>query len=124
LPFGVSGDKGSPEAPPIGTYGVNLMNEVPLSTYERAIKETHGAESRLLGREHVDAPFEGERGWQGDVLVFELLDHPRASRCYAWEIEGEVTAMLGGGTVDSAIAAVRAFILATDFVAKSKRKRR
>jgi hypothetical protein len=39
-------------------------------------------------------------------------------------MEGEVTAMLGGGTVDSAIAAVRAFILATDFVAKSKRKRR
>jgi hypothetical protein len=100
------------------------MAEIPLSTFERAIRETHGAKSRLLGRERVEAPFEGERAWQGEVLVFELLDHPSASRCYAWAVGGEVTAMLGGGTVDSAIAAVRAFILATDFVGRSKGKRR
>jgi hypothetical protein len=100
------------------------MNDVPLSSFERAIKDTYGAKSRLLGKERVDHPFEGEPAWQGEVLVFELLDHPSASRCYAWEVDEEVTAVLGQGTVDSPVAAVRAYILATDFVARKKGKRK
>jgi len=98
---------------------VDHKSDVPLSNFERAIQETHGAKSRLLGRERVDEPFESPT-WQGEVLVFELLDHPSASRCYAWEVEGGITTVLGGGTVDSALAAVRAFVLATDFVARSR----
>ncbi len=46
------------------------------------------------------------------MLVFELLDRPTASRCYAWEVDGEVTAVLHEGPVDSPQAAVRASILA------------
>ena len=42
--------------------------------------------------------------------MFELVDHPSASRCYAWEVDGEVTAVLGEGTVKSAADAVRAAI--------------
>ena len=55
--------------------------------------------------------------------MFELVDHPSATRCYAWEVDGKVTSILGEGTVDSAIAAVRAFILATEFLTQSKKKR-
>ena len=46
------------------------------------------------------------------MLVFDLLDHPDATRCYAWEVDGEVTAVLGVGPIESAEDAVRAAILA------------
>jgi hypothetical protein len=99
------------------------MNDVSLETFEKAIKATHGAKAKLLARERVEEVFEGEPVWRGEVLVFELLDHPSASRCYAWEADKEITAVLGEGTVDSPIAAVRAYILATDFLARKKGKR-
>ncbi len=51
---------------------------------------------------------------EGKVLVFELLDRPTASRCYAWEVDGEVTAVLHEGPVDSPQKAVLASILADE----------
>ena len=47
---------------------------------------------------------------KGEVLVFGLLDHPTAPKCYAWEVDGEVTAVLHEAPVDSPQAAVRAAI--------------
>ncbi|HBZ71182.1 MAG TPA: hypothetical protein DEP35_16200 [Deltaproteobacteria bacterium] len=99
------------------------MNDVPISTFEQAIKAAHGASARVIERVHVEERFGGEPIWEGEVLVFELLDHPSASRCYAWEVNGEVTAVLGGGTVDSPIAGVRAAILASDFAARQEKRR-
>jgi len=99
------------------------MNEIPISAFEHAIQTTHGAKAQFLSRERVDQAFEGQPIWQGDVLVFQLLDHPSARLCYAWEVDGEVTALLGGGTVDSPIAAVRASILASDFAALEDKRR-
>ncbi len=52
------------------------------------------------------------RSWEGEVLVFDLEDHPTAPRCYAWEVDGEVTAVLHQGSVKSARDAVRASIMA------------
>lgn len=72
----------------------------------------HGAEAQLVARARVDEHFEGEPVWQGEVLVFALQGHPEAQRCYAWEVDGRVTAVLGVGPVDSAVKAVRASILA------------
>ena len=88
------------------------MNEIPISAFEDAIQATHGVKAQFLSRESVDETFEGQPIWQGDVLVFQLLDHPCARLCYALEVDGKVTAVLGGGTVDSPIAAVRASLLA------------
>jgi hypothetical protein len=88
------------------------LNDVPLSGFEKAIRATHGAGSRLIARERVKETFQGETVWEGEVLVFELVDHPSASRCYAWEVDGEVTAVLGEKPVDSAQTAVRAAIVA------------
>ena len=45
------------------------------------------------------------------MLVFDLLDHPTAQYCYAWEVDGRVTAVLHEGPVDSPLAAVRAAII-------------
>ena len=88
------------------------MNEAPLETFQEAIQATHGANSRLLCQEQVVETFEGETVWEGGVLVFELFDHPTATTCYAWELDGEVTAVLHQGPVDGPQAAVRAAIMA------------
>ena len=90
------------------------MNELPIWGFQHAIRKTHGAKARLLSLEAVDEHFEGEPVWQGEVLVFELKGHPTASRCYAWEMDGQVTAVLHTGPVDSPVKAVRASILAEE----------
>lgn len=56
--------------------------------------------------------FEGQTVWIGEVLVFELLGHPTAKKCYAWEVDGRVTAVLHAGPVNSPVNAARAAILA------------
>ena len=55
--------------------------------------------------------FQGQEVWRGEVLVFELLDHPTASKCYAWSVDQKVTAVLHEPPVDSPLAAVRAAIV-------------
>ena len=65
------------------------MNEMPLSGIEHAISETHHAKAQLARRERVVERFQGETVWEGEVLVFELLDHPSTAWCYAWEVDGE-----------------------------------
>ena len=88
------------------------MNELPIPGFLHAIRHTHGAGAKLLERIRVHETFEEPPVWEGEVLVFKLHGHPTAPRCYAWEVDGEVTAVLHEGPVDSPSAAVRASILA------------
>ena len=88
------------------------MNDIPLKTFEQAIYATHGAAAELAERVTVIETSEGETLWEGEVLVFQLQNHPTAWRCYCWEVDGEVTAVLHEGSVDSPDAAVRASIMA------------
>ncbi len=88
------------------------MNELPISSFQRAILHTHGAKARLLRRQRVNERFEGEPVWERDVLVFRLEGHPTARFCYAWEVDGKVTAVLHEPPVDTPLAAVRAAIVA------------
>lgn len=88
------------------------MNERPLSYFQQAIQATHGAKVRLLRRERVVERFEGVTVWEGEVLVFTLQGHPSAAWCYAWEVDGEVTAVLHETPVDGAAEAVRAALAA------------
>jgi hypothetical protein len=32
----------------------------------------------------VHEVFQGQTVWQGEVEVFDLINHPKAKRCYAW----------------------------------------
>ena len=48
------------------------------------------------------------------MLIFALQGHPEASQCYAWEVGGQVTAVLGVPPVRSAVDAVRASIVADE----------
>ena len=88
------------------------MNDLSIDAFREAIHATHNADSKLIERVPVHEQFQGETVWEGEVLVFELIDHPEASCCYAWEVDGEVIAVLGVGPVQSAQDAVRASILA------------
>jgi len=90
------------------------VNDVPLVSFQEAIHATHGAQSKLASRERVSETDKGKRVWEGEVLVFTLQGHPTASLCYAWEVDGQVTAVLHQGPVDSPLAAVRAAILAAE----------
>jgi hypothetical protein len=37
-----------------------------------------------LKTEHVHETFQGQTFWDGDVEVFNLMQHPKAKRAYAW----------------------------------------
>ena len=97
------------------------MNDQPIATFQKAIRATHGVEAELASRERVHETYEGETVWEGEVLVFELQGHPTALRCYAWEVDGRVTAVLHEPPVDSPVAAVRAAIVYDD---RAERERR
>jgi len=84
------------------------MSQRRISDLKRAIKAVHGVESRLIAAERV-VYREGETTvWEGDVLVFSLLSHPVASKCYVWEMQGKVEAVLHAPLVSTPEAAVRA----------------
>ena len=87
------------------------------------IDELEGVISRLYGviANHVETVpvkemFQGQTVWEGEVEVFDLQDHPEASRVYAWSHETEddkqrhVT-VLHIPPVTSPEAAVRAAII-------------
>ena len=48
------------------------------------IRKLHGAESAHVETVPVVETFNGEKVWEGEVEVFDLLDHPTANRIYAW----------------------------------------
>jgi hypothetical protein len=87
------------------------MNDVPIRTFQHFILQSHHAEAHLVDRVFVRERFHGEPAWDGEVLVFALNDHA-APLCYAWELDGELTAVLHEPPVDSPAAAVRAAIMA------------
>ena len=82
-----------------------------------AIRHQHGVEARYLETVAVEeqAP-DGETAWRGDVEVFELIGHPKATRVYAWSEATKAPkrrffAALHRGPIDSAVAAVKASLL-------------
>ena len=88
-------------------YAARAVNDLSLPGFQRAIKAIHGAHSRFVKRVRVAEDFEDLRVWEGEVLVFALIDHPRSHECYVWELDGEVTAILHDDAVKSAQDAVR-----------------
>jgi hypothetical protein len=63
----------------------------------------------------VHEVFQGKTVWQGDVEVFQAMQHPKAKRVYAWGYtEGDktnYTAVLELPPVESPETAVRAAIM-------------
>ena len=84
----------------------------------RAIKATHGVSAALYLRTvPVKEVFQGKTAWEGDVEVFAITGHKKATRCYAWGYEvkkddWEIIAVLEIPPVDSPQAAVKVAIAA------------
>lgn len=84
----------------------------------QAIRDLHGCTAVWKESIPVTEVFQGETVWEGTVQVFDLVDHPTASRCYAWSYlvddsgKRKFFAVLHQGPVDSPQAAVRAAIVA------------
>jgi hypothetical protein len=51
------------------------------------IRKLHGVESEHVESVPVTETFQGQTVWEGIVEVFELHNHPKASRLYAWAHE-------------------------------------
>ncbi len=87
------------------------------SDLTQAIHRLHGCDSTHVESVRVTETFEGETIWDGEVEVFDLIDHPTAQMAYAWTHEkddGKLlhVAVLHKSPVDSPRAAVRALIAA------------
>jgi len=85
---------------------------------KHAIESMHGGTATLAQSVPVRETFEGKPVWEGVVHVFDLAEHPTATRAYAWSspIEGSTkrrfVAVLHTARINSPIEAVRAAIVA------------
>jgi len=85
-----------------------------------AVERSTGCPVEHLESVPVVETFRGKTLWQGIVEVFRVTKPP-PERAYGWAVEGkketDYVAVLGNPPIDSAIAAVRAWL-----VSESKKK--
>ena len=92
-------------------------SEVSIEALQKAILDLHGFKATWIESVPVKEAFKGETVLEGVVQVFDLIDHPKATRCYAWshELEGSKKrrffAVLHQGAIDSPEKAVKASIV-------------
>ena len=81
----------------------------------RAFAELHQCEAQWSETVPVVEQFQGKTVWEGDVEVFFLAGHPKASKGYAWAYDkakgSEVVAVLELPPVISPKTAVQASIV-------------
>ncbi len=82
----------------------------------QAFLDLHSARAKHIGSVHIRETFRGVVAWEGDVEVFELLDHPTATHGYAWSHETDAggrryVTVLKVPPVPSPETAVRAVIV-------------
>ena len=91
--------------------------EVSAHELAKAVEGTHGGKAHLVEAVEVSEKYEGQPVWKGIVHVFDLDDHPNATRAYAWSspVEGSdkrrFYAVLHLGGIRSPQNAVRAAIV-------------
>lgn len=51
------------------------------------IRKLHGSDATHVETVPIKETFQGETVWEGEVEVFDLHDHPKADRVYAWSHE-------------------------------------
>lgn len=92
--------------------------EVSSDQLKAAVESQHGGKATLASVEPVTELHQGRIVWQGYVHVFDLDDHPTATRAYAWSspVTGSdrrrFYAVLHLGGIRSPLDAVRAAIVA------------
>jgi hypothetical protein len=61
---------------------VNYIQEL-----QEIIRKLHGSFATHVETVPIKETHEGQTVWEGEVEVFDLHDHPKASRVYAWAHE-------------------------------------
>lgn len=92
------------------------MTEVDSDQLKQAVEHQHGGTATLAQSVPVKEAFDGKTVWEGVVHVFDL-DHPKATRAYAWSYElpdgkRRFFAVLHLGGITGPAEAVRAAIVA------------
>jgi hypothetical protein len=92
------------------------MDPAGLPALLEAIRHLHGVDGTWIESVPVREEHEGRVVWKGEVQVF-AIDHPKASRAYAWTHETgpgkrRCHVVLGDPPVDSARLAVETAALA------------
>ena len=97
--------------------GAGRVTEVSVEGLRKAIRNLHGCDSTWIQAVRVKETFKDETVWDGLVQIFNLIDHPKAMRCYAWShaidesTKRRFVAVLHQEQVTSPGAAVRASIV-------------
>lgn len=60
------------------------MTESEPIEIQYAVERTHGGSPTLAQSVPICEHFNGKPVWEGVVHVFDLSDHPNATRAYAW----------------------------------------
>jgi hypothetical protein len=82
---------------------------------KKAIETEHGGKATHHHAVPVNEKERGQSIWHGIVHVFDLADHPKAKRAYAWVNPGEdkkIVTMLHSDSAKGPIEAVRAALAA------------
>jgi hypothetical protein len=84
---------------------------------QMVIRHLHKCEAKHLETVPVKEMFRGQPVWEGEVEVFSVTGHPRATKCYAWSAnqgqpDEQFTAVLELPPVKSPADAVRVSIVA------------
>ena len=58
--------------------------ELTANELKQAVEHMHHCRAQFIEAVPVSESFQGLPVWQGIVHVFELTEHPTATRCYAW----------------------------------------
>ena len=88
-----------------------------LASIQAAVEVQHECRAVFRDTVRVREEYEGEAVWEGDVYVFDLIDHPTAEVAYGWSDPVPGTdrrrfyAVLHTGPVGSPEKAVRAAIV-------------
>jgi len=91
-----------------------------LANLSAAVTAMHGVSCSHIDTAHVVETMDGNEVWSGNVEIFELAGHPKATKAYAWGYEdenGEIQymAVLNVPPINSPREAVQAAIASKNF---------
>ena len=94
-----------------------MNREDYIEELKAAILNVHGANATHVETVPVVEEFQGETVWRGEVEVFDIRGHPKATQCYGWgystdEDQRRYVAVLKLPPVTSPQTAVKAAIMA------------
>lgn len=85
---------------------------------QKAIHDLHGLDAEHVESVPVHETFQGQTVWEGDVEVYRVRGHPKATHAYAWSYRNDDdelrhVAVVGVPPINSARQSVRAAVAAS-----------